>query len=115
MATTPARRDRSAEPATPAGPAPADPRPTGAADPSDDVAAAAGGTADEAAAVAGTADEAAAAPSSDEEMREKFRAAMAHKHASTGGGRSGHGDSGSYGHSVGGGSGKRMFRRKAGG
>lgn len=54
-------------------------------------------------------------PGPDEQLRAKFREAMAHKHGAAGAGGTSHGDHGSYGHSVGRGPSQRMFRRKAGG
>lgn len=57
----------------------------------------------------------AAQHAADEEMKARFREAMAHKHSSSGAHRTVHGDKGEEAHSQSAGPGQRMFRRKAGG
>jgi hypothetical protein len=51
----------------------------------------------------------------DEEMKAKFRAAMAHKHGAAGAHKNTHGDQGEAAHSQSNGPTQKLFRRKAGG
>ena len=64
-----------------------------------------------------SADEAAAEPqrSADEDLKAKYREALAHKHGSSGAHRTVHGDKGEGAHSQSAGPTQKMFRRKAGG
>lgn len=50
-----------------------------------------------------------------EDMKAKFRDALAHKHGSSGAHKSAHGDKGEAAHSQSTGPTQKMFRRKAGG
>lgn len=59
--------------------------------------------------------EAAPEESEQDDLKRKYREAMARKHGSTGAAQKGHGDSGSAGPHSSGGPTQRMFRRKAGG
>lgn len=63
--------------------------------------------------VAGTSD--AGAVPADEDMKAKFREALAHKHGSSGAHKTVHGDQGEAAHSQSAGPTQKMFRRKAGG
>ena len=51
----------------------------------------------------------------DEEMKARYREALAHKHGSSGAHRTVHGDKGEEAHSQSAGPSQKMFRRKAGG
>jgi hypothetical protein len=51
----------------------------------------------------------------DEEMKARYREALAHKHGSSGAHRTVHGDKGEDAHSQSAGPSQKMFRRKAGG
>ena len=63
-----------------------------------------------------SADEGAAQPprSADEDLKAKYREALAHKHGSSGAHRTVHGDKGEEAHSQSTGPTQKMFRRKAG-
>ena len=50
-----------------------------------------------------------------EDMKARYREALAHKHGSSGAHRTAHGDKGEEAHSHGAGRTRKMFRRKAGG
>lgn len=65
----------------------------------------------------GPASDDAAAPvgAEQDDLKRKYREAMARKHGSTGASQKGHGDSGNAGPHSSGGPTQRMFRRKAGG
>jgi GTPase involved in cell partitioning and DNA repair len=54
-------------------------------------------------------------PSADEQMKARYREALAHKHGSSGAHRTVHGDKGEEAHSQSAGPSQKMFRRKAGG
>jgi hypothetical protein len=51
----------------------------------------------------------------DEQMKARYREALAHKHGSSGAHRTVHGDKGEEAHSQSSGPSQKMFRRKAGG
>lgn len=51
----------------------------------------------------------------DEELKARYREALAHKHGSSGAHRTVHGDKGESAHSQSAGPTQKMFRRKAGG
>lgn len=53
--------------------------------------------------------------SADEQMKARYREALAHKHGSSGAHRTVHGDKGEEAHSQSAGPSQKMFRRKAGG
>lgn len=57
----------------------------------------------------------AAAADPDEELKAKYREALAHKHGSSGAHKTAHGDQGEAAHSQSTGPTQKMFRRKAGG
>lgn len=57
----------------------------------------------------------AGAPDPNEDLKAKYREAMAHKHGSSGAHRTVHGDKGEAAHSQSAGPTQKMFRRKAGG
>ena len=61
------------------------------------------------------ADPATPAPDPDEDLKAKYREALAHKHASSGAADTSHGDSGTSAHAQTAGPPQRMFRRKSGG
>ncbi len=61
------------------------------------------------------ADAATPAPDPDEDLKAKYREALAHKHASSGAADTSHGDSGTSAHAQTTGPSQRMFRRKSGG
>jgi hypothetical protein len=54
-------------------------------------------------------------PSADEQMKAKYREALAHKHGSSGAHKKVHGDKGEAPHSQSAGPSQKLFRRKAGG
>lgn len=51
----------------------------------------------------------------NEDLKAKYREAMAHKHGSSGAHKTSHGDKGEAAHSQSAGPSQKMFRRKAGG
>ena len=60
-------------------------------------------------------DPAAEASDPDQDLKAKYREALAHKHASAGAADTSHGDSGTTAHAQTTGPTQRMFRRKSGG
>ena len=70
---------------------------------------------DDPAADAATGDAPAAGTGAGEDLKARYREALAHKHGSSGVNRAGHGDKGTAAHPQDAHPGERMFRRKAGG